>query len=375
MDLNLDQAVHYHEGKFPPINIDYGKIVQPLLKATDALARYDQELSSLHNPELFLAPLRNQEAVLSSRIEGTISTMDEILEYDSNEEDESKPIANVRADVLETILYRRTLYYAQAEIEDGRPLNSTLIRSMHQMLLSLGRGATKSPGAYKQEQNYIGEVSSRQISYIPISPEKLDEGLDRLFQYIANSEHPEIIRTGFAHIEFEALHPFKDGNGRIGRMLITLILWSSGIISSPHFYISRYMEENKASYIKRMREVSESNDWEGWAIFFLEAVEAQANYNLEAARKTRGLYESMKPIFIEITSSKHAIPILDAIFTYPIFRNQRISLTAKVAPANVNRFTKALLADNRGLLRIVTEAAGSRPATYAFEPLLKLIRV
>lgn len=117
-----------------------------LLRATDALARYDQELSSLHNPELFLAPLRNQEAVLSSRIEGTISTIDEILEYDTEAEDDNRTIENVRSDILETVLYRRALNYAQAEIRDGRPLNDSLIRSMHQMLLSFGRDTAKSPG-------------------------------------------------------------------------------------------------------------------------------------------------------------------------------------------------------------------------------------
>jgi Fic family protein len=375
MELNLDHAVCYHEGAFPPKEIDYASLVQHLVKATDALARYDQELSSLHNPELFLAPLRNQEAVLSSRMEGTISTIDEILEYDSTDESEGQSIANVRPDILETILYRRALNFAQAEMKDGRPLNSSLIRSMHQMLLSFGRGASKSPGVYKHEQNYIGEVASRHISYVPISPEKLGEGMDRLFDYIASTAHPEILRTGFAHIEFEALHPFKDGNGRIGRMLITLILWNSGVISTPNFYISRYMEEHKAEYIEGMRQVSESNDWDGWALFFLKAVEAQANYNLEVARKIRALYETMKLVFSDVTGSKHAISILDSVFTNPIFRNQQISRHSKIPQATVNRFTKALLADDRGLLRTVSEAAGRRSAVYAFEPLLKIIRV
>lgn len=210
---------------------------------------------------------------------------------------------------------------------------------------------------------------------MPISPEKLREGLDRLFRYIGHSPHPEIIRTGFAHIEFEALHPFKDGNGRIGRMLITLILWSSGVISSPHFYISRYMDEHKEMYIECMRRVSAENDWNGWALFFLQAVEAQANYNLKAARSIRELYEEMKQVFSEVTGSKHAISMLDAVFANPIFRNQQISRRTKIAPGNVNRFTKALQADGQGLLRVVKEAAGRRSAIYAFEPLLEIIRV
>lgn len=375
MDLNFDHAVYYHEGVFPPKEIDYATLVEQLVKATDALARYDQALSTLHNPELFLAPLRNQEAVLSSRMEGTISTIDEILEYDSSRADDEKAIKGVRHDIIETILYRRALNYAQAQMKDGHPLNSSLIRSMHQMLLSLGRGATKSPGTYKQEQNYIGETASCLISYVPISPEKLHEGMDRLFAYIKTQTHPAIIRTGFAHIEFEALHPFKDGNGRIGRMLITLLLWSSGVISSPHFYISRYMEENKAEYIESMRKVSSANNWNGWAMFFLKAVEAQANQNLETTLKIHSLYEEMKQVFSDITGSKHAISMLDAVFTNPIFKNQQIVKHSKIAPSSVNRFTNALLADDRGLLRTVAEASGRRSALYAFEPLLKIIRV
>ena len=170
MDLDLKASVAYHEGKFPPSAIEYPQIIQGLLEANDALARYDQALAHLHNRELFLAPLRNQEAVLSSRMEGTISTVDEILEYDSNEET-SEGVENTRSDIIETILYRRALNYAHAEMDDGRPMSNGLMRSMHQMLLSFGRGAAKSPGQFKSEQNYIGDERTGKISYVPISPE------------------------------------------------------------------------------------------------------------------------------------------------------------------------------------------------------------
>tara|TARA_B110000037_G_C17032765_1_gene470235 strand:- start:497 stop:1228 length:732 start_codon:yes stop_codon:yes gene_type:complete len=242
------------------------------------------------------------------------------------------------------------------------------------MLLSFGRGAAKSPGQFKSEQNYIGDERTGKISYVPISPEKLDEGLDRLFQYIGSDSHPALIRTAFAHVEFEALHPFKDGNGRIGRMLITLMLWSSGIISSPHFYISRYMEENKSAYIAHMKAVSAENDWTGWLLFFLEAVKEQADYNLGAMNRIQALYEEMKTIFSETTGSKHAISLLDAVFTTPIYRNPQLSKRSGVPSATVKRFTKILLGDKRGLLRVMQEAAGRRPAIYAFEPLLEIIR-
>ena len=372
--LDLSKATSYHEGSFPPTEINYDHLVHPLLKATAALARYDQELRSLHNPEFFLAPLRSQEAVLSSRMEGTISTVDEILEYDAAEEEGNDQV-HTRSDVLETILYRRTLHYAQAEINDGRPIGSSLIKSMHQLLLSYGRGASKSPGQYKQEQNYIGEKSSRMISYVPISPEKLEEGMERVFSYINSSAHPEIIRTGVAHLEFEALPPFKDGNGRIGRMLITLMLWSSGVISSPHFYISRYMEEHKREYIERMRQVSNNNDWNGWILFFLSAVEEQADYNLDLTQQIKQLYETMKQVFSESTGSKHAINMLDCVFTNPIFSFNQISKKSGISNASVNRFIKSLQTNNKELIRVVREPAGRRAALYGFNPLLEIIRV
>ena len=164
-------------------------------------------------------------------------------------------------DVIETILYRRALRYAQKEIGDGRPISDGLIRSMHQMFYLMG-AVQQEPGQYKTEQNYIGDERNGSISYVPISPEKLgSEGMDRLFDYIRQSEHPGLIRTALAHVEFEALHPFKDGNGRVTHAHHSNALdW--GDISSPHFYISRYMEEHKAAYIARMA-VSSENDWMG----------------------------------------------------------------------------------------------------------------
>ncbi|MEY2856447.1 MAG: hypothetical protein RLZZ74_756, partial [Cyanobacteriota bacterium] len=310
MDLKLDKAVNYHYGKFPPPSLDYGSFVEQLVKATDAVARYDQMLKNMHNSEILLAPLRNQEAVISSRMEGTVSTMDEILKYEADHDDELQAVQGVRQEVIETILYQRALKTAQRAMEDGYPLTQSLIRSIHQKLLSFGRGASKSPGEFKNEQNYLADTLKRDILFIPISPEKLQDGLDQLFQYIEKSTHLALVKTAITHIEFEALHPFKDGNGRIGRMLITLMLWSTGTISEPHFYISGYLEDNKNRYIDEMRNVSKNNDWEGWCSFFLEAIEQQAISNLLIAENIRNLYEDMKIVFAEVLSSKWSINAL-----------------------------------------------------------------
>ena len=373
MELNLENAVNYHYDKFPPRNLDYGQFVEPLIKATDAVARYDQMLKNMHNSEILLAPLRNQEAVISSRMEGTVSTMDEILKYEADHDAETGDITKVRSEIIETILYQRALRATQKAMEDGYPLSQSLIKGIHQRLLSFGRGASKSPGKFKNEQNYLADKLKTKILFIPISPEKLQEGLDKLFQYIDQSTHPALVKTGITHIEFEALHPFKDGNGRIGRMLITLMLWSSGTISAPHFYISGYLEDKKDLYIDTMRKVSEHGDWTIWCTFFLEAVEQQAISNLAIAENIRTLYEEMKTVFSEALSSKWNVTALDFVFTNPVFRNNKFTTHSGIPAASAARFTRVLLEKN--LILTLEEASGRRPALYSFEPLMELVRV
>jgi Fic family protein len=375
MQLNFENAVKYHNDKFPPKSIDYTKIISQLVSATTAIARYDQMLKNLHNSEILLAPLINQEAVISSRMEGTISTMDEILQYEAESDDDGGTINqdNYRSEVIETILYQRALRNATHAMENGYEISSSFIKTIHQQLLSYGRGATKSPGEFKIEQNYLADKIKKNIQFIPIAPEKLNDGLDKLFEYMKNSNDPILIKTAFMHLEFEALHPFQDGNGRIGRMLITLFLWSSGLIAAPHFYISGYLEENKDEYIDTMRHVSATEDWESWLNFFLIAVERQSIKNLEIAVKIKELYEEMKAVFADLLSSKYSIAALDFVFTNPVFRNNKFTTNSRIPPASAQRFTRALL--EHGLIITKQDASGRRPALYSFEPLMKLVRV
>lgn len=370
--LNFSEAVYYPENIFPPQEIDLPQILPALLGATNAIARYDQMLKNMHNSEILLAPLRNQEAVISSRMEGTISTMDEILQYEADYP-EGEYSSEVRSDIVETVLYQRTLKNAQKAMEDGYPLSKSLLKTMHQQLLSFGRGANKSPGEFKKEQNYIADTLTRKILFVPISPEKLESGLDRLFNYINQNPDPILLKTAVTHLEFEALHPFQDGNGRIGRMLITLMFWKAHTLSAPHFYISGYLEENKNRYIDLMRNVSQTGNWNEWAIFFLNAIEYQSEKNLHIAENIRILYEQMKMEFSEILSSKHSLAVLDFVFTYPVFRNSKLSEETGISPASASRFTKAL--QEKGILTLTEEAAGRKSARYSFEHLMNLVRV
>lgn len=373
MDLNIENAVGYHYDKFPPEKLDYGIFISQIIKATDALARYDQMLKNLHNSEILLAPLRNQEAVISSRMEGTISTMDEILKYEADLGNDDEHSPNVRSEVIETLLYRRALYSAQKSLESGYPLSQSLVKSIHQQLLSFGRGAQKSPGQLKNEQNFLADKLKREILFIPISPEKLQDGLDNLFNYINSSAHEPIIKTAISHVEFEALHPFKDGNGRIGRMFITLLLWKYGIISTPHFYISGFFEENKDLYIDTMRRVSSHSEWEQWCAFFLQAIEQQALKNLVIAENIKNLYEDMKKVFSELLSSKWSVSALDFIFANPVFRNNKFTANSGIPGPTAARFTRLL--SDKGLIKTLEESSGRRAAMYSFEPLMELVRV
>lgn len=370
---NLKEAVGYHYDQFPPTGIKYEMFIDSIIRATDAIARYDQMLKNMHNSEILLAPLRNQEAVISSRMEGTVSTIDEILKYEADYDNQDPSTTQARSEVIETLLYRRALTAAQRSMEDGYPLSQSLIKRVHQHLLSFGRGATKSPGELKSEQNYLADKNKKQILFVPISPEKLQEGLDNLFNYVEHSSHPSLLKAAITHIEFEALHPFKDGNGRIGRMLITLMLWKSGIISAPHFYISGYFEDHKDMYIDTMRRVSETGDWNSWCEFFLDAVEQQAKSSLTIAENIRELYEEMKGTFAEVLSSKWSLNALDFVFTNPVFRNNKFAINSQIPNTTAIRFTKALA--ECGMLAVLEESSGRRSTLYSFEPLMKLVRV
>ena len=361
----------YHHGGFPPNGLDYGNLVAPIAEAAAAIARYEQMLTGLHNRRLFLTPLERQEAISSSRMEGTISTLDELLLYEANIE-EDEPTVSPRRDTLEVHAYRLAMNEAERMIKRGDVLSPELLRVCHQHLLGFTRGREKSPGQFKTEQNYLIDVASRQILFTPISPEDLEHGLRRLFSYIdASTDHP-LIKTAIAHVEFESLHPFNDGNGRIGRILITLMLWKLGLITKPYFYISGYLETKKNEYTECMRAVSSNGDWTSWCIFFLEAVRGQAELNLRISEKIRDLYENMKETFRVHLSSQWSINALDYLFANPVFRNNAFTNRSGIPKQTAYRFTQILLREN--LLTTIRSPSGRRAGLYAFEPLLNIVR-
>ncbi len=370
-NYDLGSMIDYHYGQFPPEGLDLSRVIEPLARAQDAISRYDQMLLSLPNSELLLAPLRQNEAVISSRMEGTISTVDEVMIYEAESEDDGNA-GSVRDDVIEVALYSTVLRRAQAAVAAGEPINEGLIKNAHRILLSWGRGASKSPGQYKVEQNYIGDDRRKEIYFKPINPLQLQSGMQGLLEFIEHSPLLPMFKVGLAHVEFEALHPFNDGNGRIGRLLITLLLWKFGLIHKPHFYVSAFFEENKHEYIELMRKVSRDGDWTGWVAFFLEAIAKQAESNLNTAQEIMSLYENMKEPFREISGSKWHLAAQDGIFENPIFKNGQLIKKTGMPKHVATRITRLLLESN--LLRELRPASGRRGALFMFEPLMEIVR-
>lgn len=374
-DYSFSEAIPYHKGKFPPTNLRFEALINPLSRAASALARYDTRLEALHNKELLLAPLRNTEAVVSSRIEGTVATLDEILKIQADADDadeEGTDHGGYREEALEVYSYTRAMKYAQLLITNGLPICSRVIKEAHSRLLFLGRGADKTPGVYKQDQNYVVDKRRKKVLFVPIGADELEDGIAQLERYINDESLDALIQTAVAHVEFEALHPFKDGNGRLGRMLIPLNLWQKGKIHAPHFYVSGAIEERREEYIDRLRATSQDDEWTEWIVFFLEVIEQQAYANIAITDKIAKLYEDMKERFREVLASQWAPVALDYVFARPVFWNSSFTANSSIPSQTAHRISRALV--ENGILTIQEPASGRRAALLSFNPLLEIVR-
>lgn len=367
--LDFSGAVSYHSGQFPPA-LNYERVMPALGAAVLAIGRYDGVLEGLPNSGILLAPLRRTEAVISSRMEGTVTTLDEILRFEADEDQDNRQ--PIRAEVLEVICYSRAMSRAQDLVAEGYEISQWLIRQTHQNLLSMGRGADKSPGEFKTEQNYVIDRTGRKVLFIPVAPEHLHQGMDELDVFMGRPDLSPLVQIALGHVEFEALHPFKDGNGRLGRMLITLNLWKKGLLAAPHFYISEIFDANRDQYLDRVRRVSADGEWDEWVIFFLECLKEQAEFNIMKSRQIYGLYEDMKNRFLAATNSRYAHMALDFVFKRPVFRNNQFVGESEIPKPTAQRFA-AKLADE-GLLTVLDPGAGRKPALYAFHDLITIVQ-
>ena len=360
---------HYHNGGFPPGNLDWPALIPLLGPAAAAVARYDGMLAAVPNADVLLAPLTTQEAVLSSRIEGTEATMGEVLEFEAGRK-AATPAKH--EDVREVLNYRSAMREAERLLAT-LPVSQRVIRDAHRVLLSGVRGQHKDPGEYRRIPNWIGPpgCAIEDARFIPIGAQKIPAAMSEWERY-AHADAPDrLVQVAVLHAEFEALHPFLDGNGRIGRMLVPLFMWHSGLIHRPMFYISAYFEERRAEYYERLLAVSRDDDWTGWCHFFLEAVRTQAEDNLAKARAILDLYDAMKRRVPELTRSQYAILALDWIFARPIFSSTDFVRAAAIPPATARRFLSVLI--DGGILNVLIPSSGNRPALLAFPTLLIVV--
>jgi len=366
----MQNPVHYHYGKFPPDRLDWDRLVPLIGPANAALAKYDGTLSAIPNAAVLLSPLMTQEAVFSSRLEGTQASMGEVLQYEA-EGGPDTVSSTKRADFQEVINYRRSMYHAISLLET-LPLCQRLVRETHRILMEGARGSDKSPGNYRKIQNHIGPAgcSIDQARFIPISVDKLLSGMKTWEKYIHTDPRDRLTQIAVLHAEFEALHPFLDGNGRIGRLCIPLFMSKLGLIESPMFYISEYFEANREEYAERLLAVSRDNDWNGWCEFFLNAVTLQAEANHQKAKDILSLYESKKIQIIKITRSQYAIHALDFIFSRPIFRSSDFTSADNIPRPTALRIIKLLKKND--ILLTIREASGRRSSLLAFTELLNL---
>jgi len=363
----MSVPVHYHYDQFPPQELDWKALVPLIGPATLALGDFKGLLDAVPDAWVLLSPLTTQEAVLSSRIEGTQATLGEVLEFEAEGARSGQSSEKVD-DIQEILNYRRAIQLASSRLGE-LPLCGRLLREAHEVLMQGVRGKDKAAGNFKTTPNAIGSpgCTLETAKFIPISPDKLTRGMQVWENYIHSDQPDVLIQLALAHAEFEALHPFLDGNGRLGRMIIPLFLYERKLLSHPAFYLSEYLEAHREEYYDRLLAISRDQDWTGWVAFFLRAMAAQARENTRKARKILQIYEMRKRWIVQQTHSQHAVTALDFMFRQPIFSGSDFTKIPGVPRPTARRI---LVEVREHLLREVRPPAGRKPALYAYTELL-----
>ena len=355
--------------KLPLENINWEDLLTNIVKANSAVAKFDGLLESIPNPLLFLNPLMTQEAVLSSKIEGTQASLNEVLAFEAAPKRKQDNIN----DIEEVINYRNALLFATKELEN-RPICLNFIKDMHKILLQGVRGQNKAKGEFRRIQNWIGKSNStiETASYVPPAPHLLLDFLSNWEKYCHYDEKDKLVQLAIIHAQFEIIHPFLDGNGRIGRILIPLFLFEQKILKYPALYVSEFFEENRQDYYDNLRAVSDKKAWHEWINYFLEAITSQAINNTKRAKRIIQLYEEMKHIIQDVTKSRNSLKIQDFLFSKLIFETPDFTESTELSKPHAAKVIKSLL-ENK-IIDIVTPARGRRPAMYSFKPLMDIVK-
>ena len=348
----------------PALNID-SDVVKNLVEANRNLARLDTAAKHIPNAELFISMYVRKEALISSQIEGTQCTLDDVLDPQID--------SNTNLDVGDVINYVRACTYAIKRL-DMLPLYNRLLREIHRELLQGVRGKEKNPGEFRRSQNWIGAANCtlKEARYIPPNVEDMQSALADLERYMnEGDDYDPLIRIALIHYQFETIHPFLDGNGRVGRLMILLYLMQQGYISKPIIYISYFLKKNQIEYYDRMSEIRRTGNYEQWIGFFLEAVSAAAKDSLETVEKLSELHERNVAL-LPITNRKNdnVRRVFDYVEQYPIVEIKKTASDLGVSFNTISTAVNKLM--QAGILTEKTSAARNR--VFVYEEYLKILR-
>lgn len=349
----------------PPVNL---LTLQGLLsKANQALGKLDAVADILPDSNLLLYYYVRKEAVLSSQIEGTQSSLSDLLLHESGEAP-SVPVD----DVIEVSSYVATLEHGLKRVKEGFPISLRLIREMHAILLSKGRGSNKQPGEFRRSQNWIGGSRPGNASFVPPPPDRLMDSLEAFEKYLHLEErsYASLIDAGLIHVQFETIHPFLDGNGRIGRLLITFFLMMMGDLRQPSLYLSLFFKNNREEYYRRLSAVRTAGDWEGWLDFFLHGVAETSNQVVQTSQAISALFKADQD---KIATLKRAG--ITARKAHAQLQKTAISNAINMASAlNVSVPTARLALNNLKEIGIVKDISGSgKERLYIYTALIDLL--
>ncbi|MCK4512269.1 Fic family protein [bacterium] len=361
----------------PRTDLDWEALFRDATTAQRALAYYDGKLGSLPHPEVLVSPLITQEAVISSRIEGTVVTLEEVLQLEADVRD----FGDRERDIRETLNYRRAVWQAAYRELPDRPFGLNLVKRLHWILLENVRGDLKGRGEFRKQDVYIGSPNSsmEEATYIPPPHWELEGLLSNWEKYYhRDDERDELVQLALLHAQFELIHPFLDGNGRVGRMLIPLFLHDKQLLSSPVLYISAYLKSKQIEYFNKLRALSQGEQpnsaWQDWVTYFLRAVRETAEKNAGKAEAIRDLYGDVQDVFKRMTRSRFATAVeaLDYLFGSPILKGPDFwRATGLSDRQSASKLLKQLVDED--VLVVARQGERRRPTVYAFPRLLDIV--
>jgi cell filamentation protein, protein adenylyltransferase len=345
----------------PPVQLD-SEMIRLLSQADRAVGRLDGASEILPNVDLFVAMYVSKEAVLSSQIEGTQASLIDVLAFEADAALPENP-----HDIEEVVNYIGALNYGLQRL-NTLPLSLRLIREIHGLLLQGVRGANRNPGEFRTSQNWIGHEGGTigTAKFVPPSPTDMLEALHKLEAFIHEEKTlPILLKVGFVHAQFETIHPFLDGNGRMGRLLITFILCCEGVLRKPLLYLSHFFKANKLEYYERLQKVRDEGDWESWLKFFLRGVNEVAQEATTTARSIVQLREKHRNIIATHfpRSAGPAHQLLEHLYERPVVTVNGVAKVTGLSYANASRLVMRL--QEQGLLRQMDKFQRNRRFVYA----------